>query len=360
MQEIIPVIMSGGSGTRLWPISRTAHPKQLHALVSEMTMVQETVNRVSGHEDGIAFADPVIVLNEIQHELAETQLRAMGITEARFVIEPVGRNTAPVAAVAADLVTASHGAEALILLLPADHHIKDRDAFLAAIRAAAGLANEGRIVTFGIEPDGPETGYGYIHRGAASGAGFDVQAFTEKPDRATAQGFLASGEYYWNAGIFMFRADALREEMRNHCPDVLDGAAAALGRADADAAHVVLDRTAFEACPSISFDYALMERTGSAAVVPVSMGWSDVGSWAALWGLADKDGAGNAVRGDVTIIDGQDNYVVAGDHKVALIGVSDLIVVTTGDAVLVSRRDDSQEVKRVVDELKTRGRLDLL
>lgn len=360
MKHIIPVIMSGGSGTRLWPLSRVAHPKQLHALVSEMTMVQETVARVSGAVADCEFDDPIIVLNEVQHELAESQLLALGVKSARFVIEPAGRNTAPVAAIVAELVAQTAGDEGLILLLPADHHIRNRDAFVTAISKAADLANEGRIVTFGIEPDGPETGYGYIRRDSALGSGFGVKEFTEKPDRAEAKKFLESGEYYWNAGIFLFQAGHLKTEMRQHCPDVLNGSLAALAKAERKAGEILLDGPAFARCPSISFDYAVMERTGNAAVVPASMGWSDVGSWAALWQLAEKDEFGNAARGDATIISGSNNYVIADGRKVAVIGADDLIVVATEDAVLVSRRDDCQDVKLVVNELKAKDRLDLL
>jgi mannose-1-phosphate guanylyltransferase/mannose-6-phosphate isomerase len=358
--RIVPVIMSGGSGTRLWPLSRVAHPKQLHALVSQMSMVQETVQRVSGAEEDFTFEPPIIVLNELQHDLARQQLDALGVRPSHYVVEPMGRNTAPVAAVAAEIVRRSVGDDALILLLPADHHIRDEGAFHEAIGRGAKLAGDGHIITFGIEPDGPETGYGYIRRGSALEGGFQVAEFTEKPDREKAEAFLETGEFYWNAGIFLFGAGTLLAEMGAHCPEVLSASVNALTEIGIKDDQVLLDAGIFADCPSISFDYAVMERTERAAVVPADIGWSDVGAWSALWDIAEKDHAGNAARGDVHLVDSRNTYVVTSGQKVAVIGVDDLVVVTTEDAVLVTHRNSSQDVKTIVEALKAENRTELL
>lgn len=360
MTKIVPVIMSGGSGTRLWPLSRKAHPKQLHALVTEQSMVQETVERVTGSAGDYDFADSIIVLNESQHDLARLQLEALGVMPSHFVVEPMGRNTAPVAAVAAELVAQEHGDDALILLLPADHHIRKADAFHQAIAEAAKLAETGHIVTFGIMPDGPETGYGYICRGEPVGGGYSVSAFTEKPDRDTAQAFLDDGRYYWNAGIFLFGVGSLRKEMDQHSPDVAKACRAALAAAVTQDRQIVLDADAFEACPSISFDYAVMEATAQAAVVPADIGWSDVGAWSALWEIGAKDPDGNVVRGDVDLVDVRSTYVFSAGQKVGVIGVEDLVIVATEDSVLVTHRAQCQDVKTIVNRLKDGGRHELL
>jgi mannose-1-phosphate guanylyltransferase/mannose-6-phosphate isomerase len=358
--RIVPVIMSGGSGTRLWPLSRISHPKQLHALVSDMSMVQETVQRVSGSGSNFTFERPIIVLNALQHDLARAQLDALGVAPSHYVVEPVGRNTAPVAAVAAELVRRVVGDDALILLLPADHHIRDEKAFHDAIAEGASLADRGHVITFGIQPDGPETGYGYIRRGAELDGGFHVAEFTEKPDKARAEAFLETGEFYWNAGIFLFGARTLVQEMQAHCPDVLRSSIEALGDAGTKGDVVLLDAGAFGECPAISFDYAVMERTDRAAVVPADIGWSDVGAWSALWEIADKDADGNSVRGDVQLVDTRNTYALSTGQKLAVIGVEDLVVVATDDAVLVVRRDASQDVKTVVEVLKAENRTELL
>lgn len=360
MKRIVPVIMSGGSGTRLWPLSRVAHPKQLHALVSEMTMVQETAQRVTGQAGDYTFAPPIIVLNERQHELARQQLEALGIEPSHYVIEPVGRNTAPVAAVASCIVKEAYGEDTLVLLLPADHHIRNVEGFRAAIEAGAGLADDGYIITFGVQPDRAETGYGYIRRGTPLAGGYTVGAFTEKPDLERAEGFLADGGYYWNAGIFLFGAGRLCAEMAEHCAGVLAASERAVGEAERAGGALLLDAGAFETCPSISFDYAVMENTARAAVVPADIGWSDVGAWSALWEISDKDTEGNAARGDVEIVDSRNTYVFSSGQKVGVVGVDDLVVVATADAVLVTRRDASQDVKKIVERLKAGGHHHLL
>lgn len=357
--RILPVIMSGGSGTRLWPLSREGMPKQLQALTSDDSMLVETARRVSGQVGALEFLPPLIILNAKQADTARTQLGEAGLSDARLVVEPVGRNTAAVAGAAAELAAATHGAD-LVLLLPADHYIRDVDAFRDAIARGSELAGEGRLVTFGIEPNEPHTGYGYIRRGEATGPGFDVRAFTEKPDAETAARFLGAGGYYWNAGIFLFAPDAVRGEMERQCPDVLDAVRKAIAAGLQVGDRLDLDAQAFARCPSISFDYAVMEGTEEAAVVPADIGWSDVGSFDALWQIRDKDSAGNAGTGEVSFLDSRHCFGFAGNARLVLCGVRDLVVVQTGDAVLVADRNDSQAIKTVVEQLKSEGRADLL
>ncbi|WP_323761759.1 mannose-1-phosphate guanylyltransferase/mannose-6-phosphate isomerase [Maricaulis sp.] len=357
--RILPVIMSGGSGTRLWPLSREDMPKQLQALTSDASMLVETARRVAGEGDGIEFLPPLVILNAKQVDTARAQLAGNGFPEARFVVEPVGRNTAAVAAAAAELAKATDGAD-LVLLLPADHFIRDVGSFRSAIGQGSALARSGRLVTFGIEPDQPHTGYGYIRRGDASGPGFDVRAFTEKPDAATATDFLRVGGYYWNAGIFLFAPDAVIDEMHRQCPDVLAAVRKAISGGHQAGVRLDLEAGAFARCPSISFDYAVMEGTDRAAVVPADIGWSDVGSFDALWQIRDKDSAGNAGTGDVNFLDARRCFGFATDTRVVLCGVRDLVVVQTRDAVLVADRNDSQAIKSVVEQLKAEGRTDLL
>ena len=357
---VTPVIMSGGSGTRLWPMSRQARPKQLRALMSDHTLLQETALRASGETGDVTFGDPIIICNAAHREEIAAQMDAVGITPAAIVLEPVGRNTAPCAAAAAALM-AETGDDGLMLLLPADHHIRDAEGFRSAVARAAGAARDGALVTFGIRPDGPETGYGYIRRGEKSGAVYTVDQFVEKPDRETAERYLEEGLYSWNAGIFLFRADRLAEEMRGQCPEILDAAAAALKAALRSDGVIALDPAIFADCPSDSIDYAVMEKTSRAAVLPMDIGWSDIGSWSALWELADKDEAGLAAHSDrVIAIGARNSYVRSDGPLVAALGVEDLIVVASGDAVLIARRDAVQDVKKVVEELKDRGRKDLV
>lgn len=361
MPLVVPVIMSGGSGTRLWPLSRTSHPKQLHALVSDMSMVQETVSRVATTRQAFEFAAPVIILNERQHELAHLQLNELGVKPSYFVVEPVARNTAAVAAVAASLVAREYGDDALVLLLPADHHIRDPEAFHEAIAAASSLADEGDIITFGIQPSAPVTGYGYIERGDSLAAGFRVRRFTEKPDSATAQRFIDTGDYYWNAGIFMFGAGAVLAEMDAHCPDIAAASCKALADASEDDDLITLCPESFANCPSNSFDYAVMEKTSRAVVVPADIGWSDVGAWSALWDIAeDKTADGNVSRGDVHFVDSRNSYVMAHDCRVGVVGLDNVVVVVTEDAVLVSHGSRTQDVKKLVTALQDEGRTDLL
>ena len=354
--KIYPVILSGGAGTRLWPLSRAVLPKQLLPLVSEKTMLQETVLRLDGGAD---FAAPLVVCGNEHRFMVAEQLREIGVKPLGILLESAGRNTAPAVAAAAHYLRGIDP-EALMLVLPADHVITDRAAFHGAIALAAESAGEGALATFGVVPTAPETGYGYIHRGAAAGAAYQVDRFVEKPDLETARGFLADGGYYWNSGMFLFRAERYLSELAVFAPAIAESAEQAVRKAYRDMDFCRLDEAAFAACPSDSIDYAVMERTQHAVVVPADIGWSDVGSWSALRDVLPHDAAGNATRGDV-YLDGVNNSLVRAESRiVALVGVSDLVVVETADAVLVAHKDQVQRVKQVVEHLKTTERTEHL
>ena len=351
MGRVQPVLLSGGSGTRLWPLSREAYPKQFLALVGELTMLQETWQRVAG----LADAAPIVVANEEHRFLAAEQLRLMGVEHPAIVLEPIGRNTAPAIAAAA-LQAMAQGADPLLLVLPSDHVVRDGEAFRAAVRAASSAATSGALVTFGIVPDAPETGFGYIH--AEAGGTGDVRRvlrFVEKPDAATAQGYLDAGGYYWNSGMFLFRASRYLEELDRFRPDILAAVRTAFDQAARDGDFIRLDKDAFSASPSDSIDYAVMEKTDRAMVLPVDIGWNDVGSWSALWDVSEQDKDGNAHHGDVIAIDTRNSYAYA-RRLVTLVGVDDLVVVETDDAILVARKDKVQQVKDVVARLKAEQR----
>lgn len=338
---ITPVILAGGSGTRLWPLSRAARAKQFLNLTGERTMIGETLARVGGE----LFGPPMIVGGEAQSEL----LRQAGGNDATIILEPEGRNTAPAIALAA----LSLPADAPMLVMPSDHAIADVAAFEAAVGKAAALAEQGWLVTFGIAPTGPETGYGYVSQGEAIGdGGFRVERFVEKPDRATAQAFLDEGGYHWNGGIFMLSAGAFLAALDTHAPDVAVSARAAMDGSAKDGATIRPGAEAFGSAPAISIDYAVMEKADRVAVVPVAMGWSDIGSWDALHDFAAKDAYGNSLTGNVLALDAKDNLIRSDGPLVAAIGVADLIVVATGDAVLIMPRGESQRVKDVIDSLK--------
>ena len=359
MSTIHPVILSGGSGTRLWPLSRAALPKQLLPLASKFSMLQETISRLTGMPE---MTDPLMVCNVEHRFMVAEQLRQIGARPEAIVLEPVGRNTAPAIAVAA-LVLAKHDPDALMLVLPADHLIRDVAAFHDAIRRAAQAAQTGQLTTFGITAPTPETGYGYIRKGAVlatDSATHHVAAFVEKPDLITAQAYVASGDYYWNSGMFLFRASDFLAELQAFRPDILDASRAALAAAVHDLDFLRLGTAAFEACPSESVDYAVMERTTRAAVVPTDIGWNDIGAWTALWEVGDKDAAGNVVRGDVMLEDASHNFVRAESRMVAALGVSDLVIVETTDVVLVAHKDRVQDVKKLVDRLKADNRCEHL
>jgi len=351
---IVPVILSGGSGSRLWPLSRKALPKQLLALAGPQTMIQATVTRARGVE----FAAPVVISNQEHRFLIAEQLRSAGVTDARIILEPAGRNTAPAAAVAA-LKIVEDDPDALMLLMPSDHVVGDEAAFRAAVAVAAKAAREGALVTFGVRPAAPETGYGYIRSGrplAGVEGAFAVDRFVEKPDRVTAESYLASGDYFWNSGMFLFSAKAFLAEMERLEPAMLGFCRDALTHAHRDMDFIRLGEVAFLACPSQSIDYAVMEHTNHAAVVPVDMAWNDVGSWQSLWDIAERTDDGNAVLGDVVTEKARNSYFRSEGPLVAAVGVEDLVVVATKDAVLVSRRDAAQDVKKIVEHLERQKR----
>jgi mannose-1-phosphate guanylyltransferase/mannose-6-phosphate isomerase len=357
--KIYPVILSGGAGTRLWPLSRAVMPKQLLPLVSDKTMLQETALRVGGWPGLMA---PLVVCGNDHRFLVAEQLREIGVTPLGILLEPVGRNTAPAVAAAAHYLKAIDP-EAVMLVLPADHVIKDNDAFKDAVLRAAAMVGHGALATFGIVPQAPETGYGYIRRGPQV-AGFDdsyeVERFVEKPDRATAEAFLADGGYYWNSGMFMFEAGRYLAELEKFNPEIAAASEAAVRTGYSDLDFCRLDEDSFAGCPSDSIDYAVMERTRDAVVVPADIGWSDVGSWSALWEVQRRDTEGNSQRGDV-YLDGVTNSLVRAESRiVAVVGVQDLVVVETPDAVLVAHKDQVQRVKQVVDHLKAKERTEHL
>lgn len=347
---LIPVVLSGGSGTRLWPLSRELYPKQLLPLVGKRTMLQETVQRL----EGLETAAPLIVCNEAHRFLVAEQLRQLDITPEAIILEPVGRNTAPAIALAA--LRAEPGA--LLLVLPADHVVRDVRAFQAAVRNAQPAAEAGKLVTFGIVPNAPETGYGYIKKvpGGVGQVAAPIDRFIEKPDAARAEGFLKEGGYYWNSGMFLFAAGRFLAELEEHAPDILAAARSALHLAVPDLDFVRVDKAAFEACRPDSIDYTVMEKTRDAVVVPLDAGWSDVGSWSALQAALPADEEGNVTRGDVLIEDSSGCYLYAESRLVSAVGLKDHVVVETKDAVMVAPKDRVQDVKKLVARLKSAGR----
>jgi mannose-1-phosphate guanylyltransferase/mannose-6-phosphate isomerase len=352
-RSIIPVILSGGSGSRLWPSSRSKQPKQLLPLVDERTMFLTTVQRADALPN---TGSPLIVCNEDHRPGIQQELTASNHRDAPVILEPVGRNTAPAAAAAALHLT-SDGSDPILFVMPADHVIRNEEAFSEAVTLAANFADNGYLLTFGIEPSGPETGYGYIRFGDRLADGVrTVDEFKEKPDAATAEEYLSSGHYLWNSGMFMFRASRFLDELATYAPAVLEATKAALSAAEVDGPVIRLDAAAFTDAPSISIDYAVMEHTDDAAVIPMHTGWSDVGSWAALWDIGKHDADGNVTVGDVETVDVHHSYLRSSGRFLAVIGLDDVVVVDTPDATLVSRKDRSQDVKEIVDRLRAADR----
>ncbi len=353
---MIPVILSGGGGTRLWPMSRTHYPKQFLPLTGEHTMLQETLTRLSG----LADLEPAIVIANNNHRfLVAEQLQSIGADNSHILLEPVGRNTAPAVALAAFCAQAE-GRDPLLLVLPADHVISDKAAFHEALSRGQQQAEMGQLVTFGITANAPETGFGYIKRGAeqATEDAFAVAEFVEKPDSATAQSYLDSGQYYWNSGMFLFKASAYLEELQKFEPAVFDAASAAFDASQRDLDFLRIDATNFANSPNIAIDYAVMERTQKATVVALDAGWNDLGSWSSMWDHAEKDEHNNAVRGDVITEQSSDNLIFSEDRLVTTIGVSGLVVVQTTDAILVADKEKVQDVKKIVEALKSEDRLE--
>ena len=359
-RAIHPVLLSGGAGVRLWPMSRERFPKQLLNLTSDHSMIQETALRVA---DPVCFAAPLVICNEEHRFVIAEQLREAAISPAGIVLEPVGRNTAAAVAVAA-LRIVETDPDALMLVLPADHLIRDVPAFRALTMKAAAAAVEGFLVTFGIVPTAPVTGYGYIRRGPAlttdGGAAVDgtfrVAAFVEKPSREKAQTYIDSGDYFWNSGMFLFPVGKVLAELERFVPEVLAACRRSIAGASIDLDFCRLDAAAFKAAPSISIDYAVMERTESAVMVPADIGWTDVGAWSALWEVGVKDADGNVRIGDVLSHDSHNCYIRSESMLTATVGVEDAIIVVTDDVVMVAARDRVAEIKTLVEELKRQGR----
>lgn len=355
-KKLQPVILSGGSGTRLWPLSRAQYPKQFLPLAGRQSLLQMTAARFT---DTARFLPPVVIANDAHRFILAEQLRLAGIEWQHLVLEPFGRNTAPAAAVAA-MLTARTDPTTPILLLPSDHMIADVDGFLALMPAAVDAATNGQIVTFSIKPDRPETGYGYIRAAAETDADSPVRkvaAFTEKPDSATAEKFLTDPDYGWNSGMFLFTAETMLAELQQHAPDILKHSRRAIENARQDLDFLRLDADAFDACPADSLDYAVMEETGRAATLTVDIGWSDVGAWAALWDLAERDNDGNAVTGDVVPVDTKNSYLRSDDGRLLVtLGVDGLTVVDTRDAVLVAKSTETARIKDIVATLTSEGR----
>lgn len=351
LSKIVPVILSGGSGSRLWPVSTPERPKQLLPLTADETMLQLTAGRIKGF-DAASVGRTILVSNAAHADIIDKQLRQSGVDDYQVILEPIGRNTAPAIALAA----LEAQAEDALLVMPSDHIIADLPAFHEAIARALPLVAHGWLVTFGITPEGPETGYGYIQMGqTCSEAVHEVVRFVEKPDLANAQRMLAGGDHAWNAGIFLFRADAYLVALERHRPDMLAAARTSMAEAKRDGAHVFPDARAFNACPSDSIDYAVMERETKVACVPVSMGWSDVGSWDSLHAVSARCDNDNAVRGDALLLGTRNCLVHSDGPRVTLVNVDDLIVVVSQGEVMILKRGESQKVRQVTEALKAKA-----
>lgn len=355
---IQPVILAGGSGTRLWPLSRSLYPKQLIRLVNHATMLQHTILRLDGVDGAMS---PIVICNDEYRFMVAEQFRQIQMKPASIILEPIGRNTAPAMAVAA-LRAIEKGDDPVLLILPADHHIQRIDAFQRSLQVGLDQATQGRLITFGIVPDKPETGYGYIKKGdplpsvGNDGMAVTIAAFVEKPDRETAVAYVSSKAYCWNSGMFMFKASRALKELETHVPDIVAACRKSVEKGASDLDFFRLDKTEFSACPGDSIDYAVMEKTTNGAMVPMEAGWNDLGSWEALWQVGEKDGNDNVVKGDVVASDVRNSYLHADHRLIAAVGLKDHIVVETSDAVMISPRDRVQDVKALVDKLKAKNR----
>ncbi len=349
---LTPVLLSGGVGSRLWPVSREAHPKQFLPLAGEVSMLQETLRRTSA----LQAAAPIVVCHEEHRFIVAEKLRQLKVSPGSLILEPEGRNTAPAVALAA-MQAMADDPDALLLVLPADHLIQDVQSFVAAVEKALPMSANGRLMTFGVVPSTPETGYGYIRCGdAVDDELFDLAEFVEKPDAATAQSYLETGGYLWNSGMFLLGAKAFLDELGKFAPDILESCREAMAGANSDMDFVRPDPGAFSRCRSDSIDYAVMEKTDSGGVVSLDCGWSDVGAWSALWEVAERDDAGNVCKGDVILDNCNGNYFRSDSRLIAATGVDNLVVVETADAVLVANRDRVQDVKNIVNLLKDQER----
>ena len=355
---LFPVVLSGGSGTRLWPLSRSMYPKQFIRFHDgqHASLLGATLARL---KPALGFNDPILLCNNDHRFLVREELERAGLTAKAVILEPVARNTAPAIAVAA-IAALKANPNAILIVMPSDHVVKDEANFVAAVQRAAEVAAKGKLVLFGIKPDSPQTGFGYIRQGTptgdkASGA-FSVEAFVEKPDEATAKKYLAAGTYTWNSGIFVLNARLFLDELNRFHPEIVAAATQALAKSDQDLGFTRLDRAAFEAAPNISIDYAVMEKTKQAAMIPVDVGWNDVGSWSSLWEISDHDEHGNFVQGEAVMTDTSNTYIHSGTSLVATIGVHDLIIVDTPDALLVADRSRSQDVSKLVAGLRLNKR----
>ena len=345
---ITPVIMAGGSGTRLWPLSRAAHPKQFLALNGDKTMLQQTVERLSD----LPTSEPITICNEQHRFLVAEQLNEIGAL-GKIILEPVGRNTAPAIALAALL---EKDKDSLLLVLAADHVIADQAAFTDAVMKAVPLAEAGKLVTFGVVPTEPHTGYGYIKSGDAVNGAYNVASFKEKPSAETAANYLSDGGYFWNSGMFLFKASCYLDELKAYQPQIFSACERAILEVSSDLDFVRVNSEAFAACPADSIDYAVMEKTNASIVMPLDAGWNDIGSWSSLWDVSEKDEAGNAAAGDVKLYDTANSFVRAEDKLVALLGVKDVVVVSTKDVTLVAHKDRVQDAKLIAADLEREGR----
>lgn len=356
MSKIIPVIMAGGTGSRLWPLSRERHPKQFLALDGDVTMLQATIQRLKG----LDTCEPIVITNQEHRFLVAEQLRQLNKLSQNIILEPVGRNTAPAIALAAQLAfrDCEPDEDPILLVLAADHVVTDEKAFITAISHACNHALADKLVTFGIVATAPETGYGYIRRGQEieHDVAYVVDEFVEKPNLATAQQYVSSGEYYWNSGMFMFRASQYLQELKLFREDIYNCCQKAMAHLDPDMDFVRIDKTAFLECPSESIDYAVMEHTQHAVVVPMDAGWNDVGSWSSLWDIAEKDDDGNVCQGDIMLHESKNTYIHSENTLVAAVGLENIVIVQTKDAVLVADKNRVQDVKIIVENLKRLGR----